>query len=353
MLYLLNDYQEGAHPKVLSKLIETNFEPMPGYGFDKYTESAVEKIRAACECPEAQIKFLNGGTMTNVVVIDSMLKSYEGVIAAASGHVNSHEAGAVEATGHKVLVVGHDYGKTPPFEPSEDDGKLDAEAVDRYISDFYADANYEHMVFPGMVYVTHPTEYGTLYTSEELSAISEVCRKWNIPLYLDGARLAYGLASREADLTLPDIARLCDIFYIGGTKCGALCGEALVFTRNNMPEHFLTLIKSHLALNAKGRLIGVQFDALFTDDLYSKIGKRAIDTGMRVKEIMASKGYRSFIDSPTNQQFFIVENSKMEALSEKIVYDCMMKYDDDHTVIRFCTSWATDMDEVETLNEIL
>ncbi len=353
MLYLLNDYQEGAHPEVLRRLIETNFEPMPGYGEDSYTASAIEKIREACECPEAQIRFLNGGTMVNVVVIDSMLKSYEGVIAAASGHVNTHESGAVEATGHKVLTVSHDYGKIPPFEPAEDDGKLDAAAIDKYIGDFYDDANYEHMVFPGMVYVTHPTEYGTLYTKQELTEISEVCRKWNIPLYLDGARLAYGLASREADLTLPDIARLCDIFYIGGTKCGALCGEALVFTKNNMPEHFVTLIKQHLALNAKGRLIGIQFDALFTDGLYSRIGKRAIDTAMRVREIMAEKGYRFFIDSPTNQQFFIVENSKKDELAESVVYDCMMKYDDDHTVIRLCTSWATDMQAVEGLRELV
>lgn len=353
MLYLLNDYQEGAHPELLRRLIETNFEPMPGYGMDPYTESAIEKIREACECPEAQVKFLNGGTMTNVLVIDTMLRSYEGVIAPASGHINVHEAGAVEATGHKVLPVSHDYGKKYPLEPAAQDGKLDAAAIDRYFSDFYGDATHEHMVFPGMVYVTHPTEYGTLYSKSELAEISEVCHKWDIPLYLDGARLAYGLASRETDLTLPDIAALCDVFYIGGTKCGALCGEALVFTKGNMPEHFITLIKSHLALNAKGRLIGIQFDALFTDGLYFRIGRRAIDTAMRVKEIMTEKGYRMFIDSPTNQQLFIVENSKLDALAEKIVYDYMLKYDDEHTVIRLCTSWATDMDTVEKLNDIV
>ena len=341
MLYFWNDYQEGAHPEVLSKLIDTNFEPLPGYGEDAYSLSAAEKIRAACECPEAEVRFLAGGTQTNVVVVDSMLKGYEGVIAAETGHVSVHEAGAVETTGHKVLTV-------PQCE-----GKLCASDVDTLIADFYAEENHEHLGFPGMVYVSHPTEYGTLYTKEELEAVAEVCRKWDIPLYLDGARLAYALASPASDLTLPDIARICDVFYIGGTKCGALCGEALVFTHGNMPEHFTTEIKRHLALGAKGRLTGVQFDALFTDDLYFRIGRRAIDTAMRMKEIMTEKGYRLYLDSPTNQQFFSIENSKVAELYEKVACGFMDKYDDDHSVIRLCTSWATDMKNVEALADII
>ena len=341
MLHFLNDYQEGAHPEVLKKLIDTNFEPLPGYGEDKYSLSAAEKIRAACECPEAEVRFIAGGTQTNVLVIDSMLKSYEGVVAAQTGHVSVHVAGAVEASGHKVLTV------------PQKDGKMNAADADRLITDFYNDENHEHMVFPGMIYISHPTEYGTLYTKAELEEIYSVCRKWDIPLYIDGARLAYALASRDTDLTLPDIAKLCDVFYIGGTKCGALCGEALVFTKNNMPEHFTTLIKSHLALGAKGRLTGVQFDALFTDDLYFRIGKRAIDTAMRMKEIMTEKGYRLYLDSPTNQQFFIIENRKVPELYSKVACGFMDKYDDEHAIIRLCTSWATDMRSVEALRNAI
>lgn len=341
MLYFWNDYQEGAHPEVLAHLIDTNFEPLPGYGEDSYSMAAAEKIKAACECPEAEVRFLAGGTQTNVIVVDSMLKSYEGVVSAQTGHVNVHEAGAVEASGHKVLTVPHN------------EGKLCASDVDTLITDFYADENHEHMVFPGMVYVSHPTEYGTLYTKAELEEIAAVCHKWEIPLYLDGARLAYALASPDTDLTLPDIARICDVFYIGGTKCGALCGEAVVFTKGNMPPHFTAIIKSHLALGAKGRLTGIQFDALFTNDLYFRIGKRAIDTAMRMKELMTDMGYRLYLDSPTNQQFFIIENSKVEDLYSKVACGFMDKYDDEHSVIRLCTSWATDMKSVEALAEIL
>ena len=341
MLYFWNDYQEGAHPEVLRRLIQTNFEPLPGYGEDRYSLSAAEKIKAACECPQAEVRFLAGGTQTNVIVIDSLLRNHEGVIAAETGHINVHEAGAVEASGHKVLSL-----------PAKE-GKLLAADVDRLITDFYNDENYEHMVFPGMVYVSHPTEYGTLYTKAELEDIAAACRKWNIPLYLDGARLAYALASRDTDLTLPDIARICDVFYIGGTKCGALCGEAVVFTSDNMPQHFITQIKRHLALGAKGRLTGVQFDALFSDGLYFRIGKRAIDTAMRLKEIMKEKGYRLYLDSPTNQQFFIIRNDRVEDLYRNVACGFMDKYDDDHAIIRLCTSWATDMKTVEELASLV
>ncbi len=340
MLYFINDYSEGAHPEVLKRLIETNEEKLTGYGTDKYTESAKEKIRAEIGNPNAGVYFLSGGTQTNQTVIDCTLAPYEGVISAQSGHVAQHEAGAIEFSGHKVLTLPHK------------EGKICASDVDSLINVFYADASHEHMVFPGMVYISHPTEYGTLYSKKELTELSSVCSKHNIPLYLDGARLGYALATPESDLTLKDIAELCDIFYIGGTKVGALCGEAVVFTKNE-PKHFLTRIKQHGALLAKGRLCGVQFDALFTDGLYLKIGKNAIDTAVRIKEALKSKGYRLFINSPTNQTFVIMENEALGKLGERVRYDFWERYDDSHTVIRLCTSWATRHEDVDALVELL
>lgn len=261
MLYFENDYSEGAHPKILQRLMDTNMEHLSGYGSDRYTDLAKNKIRDLCSCPEAEIYFLVGGTQTNQTVIDSVLKNYEGVIAAETGHVSVHEAGAIEFTGHKVLTL------------PQHDGKLCARELKDYMETFLGDDSHEHMVFPGMVYISHPTEYGTLYTKDELKELSQVCRRFKLPLYMDGARLITGLACPENELSLPDIADLCDIFYIGGTKAGALCGEAVVFTKNNTPAHFLTQIKQHGALLAKGRLCGIQFDALFSDDLYKETGR--------------------------------------------------------------------------------
>lgn len=341
MLSFESDYIEGAHPLILQRLAETNMEALSGYGTDCYTQSAKEKIAAACSCPQAQVAFLTGGTQTNQIVIDTMLHSYEGVISAHTGHIQAHEAGAVEYTGRKVLPI-----------PSKD-GKLSADAVEAYLSDFYADGNCEHMVYPGMVYISQPTEYGTLYSKEELTALSEVCRAHNIPLYADGARLGYGLMSKKSDMTLSDIARLCDVFYIGGTKVGALCGEAVVFTRNNMPPHFVNLTKKHGALLAKGRLIGVQFDTLFTDELYFKISRNAIERAEELKAAFKEKGYRFFIDSPTNQQFIILENEKLAALKEHVAFSFWEKYDDAHTVVRFATSWATTKEKVASLASLL
>ena len=265
MLSFENDYSEGAHPKILQRFVETNLEQVPGYGSDPYCDSAKEKIRAACNCPDAEIFFLVGGTQTNAVVIDSMLQAYEGVVSAQTGHVNAHEAGAIEYTGHKVLSI-------PQY-----DGKMKASDLEAYLKTFWQDESHEHMVFPGMVYISHPTEYGTLYTKQELADLSAICRRYEIPLYLDGARLGYGLMSKHTDVTLPDIAELCDVFYIGGTKVGALCGEAVVFTKHHMPKYFVTHVKQHGALLAKGRLAGVQFDTLFTDNLYFEISKHAIE----------------------------------------------------------------------------
>lgn len=341
MLSFESDYTIGTHPKILERMQEINFEQQKGYGSDTICESAKEKIRKACGCPDAQIQFLVGGTQTNSIVIASMLSRYEGVVAAKTGHVSVHEAGAIEYTGHKVIEIpGHN-------------GKIDVTELRTCLETFWKDDNYEHMVFPGMVYISHPTEYGTLYSLKELQEISSVCREYEIPLYMDGARLGYGLMSKDTDVTLPDIAKYCDAFYIGGTKVGALFGEAVVFTKNNMPKHFLTLVKQQGGLLAKGWLLGVQFDTLFTDDLYYKIGKNAIDRAEELKKIFKEKGYEFFLESPTNQQFFLIENTKMEELKEKVAFGFWEKYDETHTVVRFATSWATTKEAVEALEQLL
>lgn len=282
-----------------------------------------------------------GGTQTNAIVIDSLLKPYEGVVCADNGHINTHEAGAIEFTGHKVLVL-----------PGEC-GKLKADVLQDYLATFYADENHEHAVFPGMVYISHPTEYGTLYSKAELEQLAAVCHTYEIPLYLDGARLGYGLMSSETDVTLDDVATLCDVFYIGGTKVGALCGEAVVFTKNNTPKHFMTIVKQRGALLAKGRLLGVQFDALFTNNLYFDISKHAIRMAELLKQGLLEKGYRFFIDSPTNQQFIILENAKMEELKKGVAFSFWEKYDENHTVVRFATSWATKEEDVNALLNLL
>ena len=344
MLSFESDYTQGAHEKILARLIETNMEKLVGYGNDIYSESAKKKIKAACGAPDAEVFLLTGGTQTNQLVIDAMLDSHEGVIAAETGHINGHEAGAIEYTGHKVLTIPHD------------NGKIVIHALSELLSVFENDANHDHMVRPAMVYISHPTEYGTLYTKNELETIASICREYGLRLFLDGARLGYGLMAHGTDVTLPDLARLCDVFYIGGTKVGALCGEAVVFKKEATPRAFFTKIKQHGALIAKGRLNGVQFDTLFTDNLYFEISKNAIDKAERLKKIFADKGYKFFIDSPTNQIFVVLENSFYKMLSQRVRMGFWEKYDEGHTVVRFATSWATtdtDIDELETiLNEI-
>ncbi len=341
MLYFENDYSEGAHEKILQRLFETNSEHLSGYGADPYCASAKEKIRALCQCPEADIYFLSGGTQTNQIVICSMLRQFEGVIAASTGHINSHEAGAIELTGHKVLSL------------PQKDGKIVPSSLRSFLKTFYEDLNHEHMVFPGMVYISHPTEYGTLYTKDELTAVSEICREYGIPLYLDGARLITALSCPENELTLSDISRLCDVFYIGGTKAGALCGETVVFPKGGAPAHFTTIIKQHGALLAKGRLLGVQFDTLFTDNLYLEIGRNAVDTAAVLKKGFLEKGYLLYNDSPTNQIFVILENKKMEELEKNVVFSFWEKADSSHTIVRFATSWATKKDDIQQLLSLL
>lgn len=341
MISFASDYIAGAHPDVLKRLCETNLEVLSGYGTDKYCAAATEKIKAACGCPDAEVYFVSGGTQANQLVIGTMVGPTEGVIAAKTGHVSLHEAGAIEYTGHKVLEL------------NSSDGKITAEEIESYINRFYSDGNHDHMVAPGMVYISFPTEYGTLYTKNELTAILSVCRSHEIPFFIDGARMGYGLASRQNDLTLEDIATLCDVFYIGGTKLGALCGEAIVFPKGNSPKRFFSQIKQHGALLAKGRLFGVQFDALFTNDLYMKISEHAIDAAEELKAIFKEQGFEFFIDSPTNQQFIILKNEQMEELKKSVEFSFWESLDDDHTVVRFATSWSTTDDDLAALRDIL
>jgi len=341
MISFESDYTTGAHPYVLQRLFDTNLESQPGYGSDEYCARAREHIRAACECPEADVRFLVGGTQTNATVIAMALMPYEGVISAVTGHIAAHEAGAVEYTGHKVLTIpGHE-------------GKIHADELVDWLETFYADGSHEHMVHPGMVYISHPTEYGTLYSLAELESISRVCRDYHLPLFMDGARLGYGLMSLSTDVTLPDIARLCDIFYIGGTKVGALCGEAVVYTKGNTPACFIAQIKQHGALLAKGRLLGLQFEALFEGGLYFEISRHAILMAEKLKEILARKGYRFFLDSPTNQQFVIVRDEVLASWQGKLAVSFWEKYDESHTVVRFATSWSTTEEQLAALEEIL
>ncbi|MBQ6506962.1 MAG: aminotransferase class V-fold PLP-dependent enzyme [Clostridia bacterium] len=332
-----SDYMEGCHPAILQRLTETNLEKSAGYGTDAYSEAAREKIRAACEAPEAEVFFLAGGTQTNATVIDAMLRSYQGVIAAVSGHVAVHEAGAIEFGGHKVLTL------------EQTDGKISAEDIRACIDGYRLDDNHEHMVMPGMVYLSQPTEYGTLYSLRELEAISTVCREAGVSLYVDGARLAYALACPENDVSLPDLARLCDAFYIGGTKCGALFGEAVVFPKRGTVPHFFTIVKQHGALLAKGRIAGIQFETLFTDGLYDRIGERAIITAARIRAALQEKGYRLTIPSPTNQIFITMTNAEAEQLGEKVEMSFMEQMDADHAMMRICTSWATSDQDVDRL----
>lgn len=341
MISFESDYIAGAHPQILKRLAETNMESHPGYGADPYCESAKEKIRAACGCPDAEVEFLVGGTQANAVIISTMLRDYEGVVAAKTGHVSTHEAGAIEYTGHEVLEV------------EQTDGKVKPAVLRKYLEGFYEDANHEHMVFPGMLYLSYPTEYGTLYTRKELEEIAGICQSYQIPLFLDGARLGYGLMSRGCDLTLEEIAKLTDVFYIGGTKVGALCGEAVVFTKKNRPCHFVNSVKKRGALLAKGRLLGIQFDTLFTDSLYFEISRHAITMAEELKDIFKEAGLPFYLESPTNQQFIILEDGQMERLKEHVRFGFWEKQDACHTVVRFATSWSTTKEDLDGLKKII
>lgn len=344
LCHLESDYNNGAHEAVLRHLLDTNDERTQSYGDDCFSEHARRLIREACDAPEAQIWFLAGGTQTNATIIDCALQPYEGVLCAETAHINVHEAGAVEFTGHKVIAL-----------PSHE-GKLEPSTLSSYLSAFFADDTAEHMVRPGMVYITFPTELGTLYTADELTALHETCRKYGLLLYVDGARLAYGLAASR-DVTLPLLASLTDIFYIGGTKCGALCGEAVVFPHGNAPSHMLSRIKRHGSLLAKSRVVGVQFEALFhpigDTSLYLTIGQQAVSLAMRLRHLFTERlGYRPFIDSPTNQQFYTIPNRDLDRLRSHIGFEVWCPVDASHTACRFVTSWATTEQEIAALERI-
>lgn len=336
-LFFASDYMEGAHPAILERLLATNGEQTAGYGLDPYSESARGKIRMACAAPNANVHFLLGGTQANATVIDAVLCSYEGVLAAASGHISVHEAGAIEYGGHKVLALPHEHGK------------LSAATIEAVLAASRADENRDHMVFPGMVYLSQPTECGTLYTREELTRIHAVCRAHDIPLYLDGARLAYALACPENDVTLPDIARLCDIFYIGGTKCGALFGEAVVLPNPSFIPHFFTIIKQHGALLAKGRIAGIQFDTLFTDGLYEAGGATAIKAAARIRQALHEKRIPLAWETPTNQIFIRLTHAQRARLESSVALGFWEQTDDAHVIMRIATSWATTEEQVSTL----
>ena len=340
MISFESDYNNGCHRLVLQHLVDTNDALSNSYGFDRWSESARNKICLACESPQANVFFLTGGTQTNATVISAMLAPHEGVVAVNTGHINVHEAGAIEATGHKVLTL------------PEHEGRMDPEELRAMLAAFHADPNRDHEVWPGMVYLTFPTELGTLYTASQLEQIHEICTQYGIPLFVDGARLGYGLMAPGCDFDLPWLARHCDVFYIGGTKVGALCGEAVVFPCGNAPRHFFTHVKRGGALLAKSRLVGVQFDALFTDDLYFVIARHAIDMAMKMRRIFEDAGLH-VTPSPTNQQFVVLSRERAERMRRHVAFEQWEPIDEDNTLYRFVASWATTPAHLEVLARAL
>lgn len=341
MLHFDTDYMEGAHPDIMAALAATNLEQTAGYGSDCHTLRAEKLILRACGLTEGHVHFLVGGTQTNATVIDALLGRCDGVVACDTAHINVHEAGAIEATGHKVITL-----------PAHD-GKLRAEDVERYVSDYRRDDTCDHIVRPAMVYISHPTELGTVYSLAELEALSSVCRRLGLPLYLDGARLAYGLAAEGTDVSLKDVARLCDVFYIGGTKCGCLFGEAVVATRAGLLPRFLPLTKLHGALLAKGRLLGVQFETLFASTLYQDLGRRAVSLALKIRRAFEAGGYAPVVQSPTNQQFFRLPNAVIDRLQQAASFELWGPRGETETVVRFVTSWATREEDVDALIAML
>lgn len=337
MIQFQCDYNEGAHPRILERLIETNFCQTVGYGMDEYCDHARTLIKEACQKPNADVHFLVGGTQTNATVISSILRPYQGVVCAETGHINVHETGAIEHSGHKCLTI-----------PSQG-GKITAKQILQTFANYYADGDQEHMVQPAMVYISFSTEVGSIYTKQELTDIYAACRKYDAPLFIDGARLGYGLASPECDMTLPEFASLCDVFYIGGTKVGALFGEAVVITNPALKKDFRHFIKMNGGMLAKGRLLGIQFETLFTDNLYFEVAKHANNLAMKIRNAFKAKGFSFLMDSPTNQQFPILTNAQIEQLKGDFLFSIWQKMDEEHTAVRFCTSWGTKPENVDKL----
>ena len=341
MIRFGSDYLEDAYPKILKKIVETNYIQEAGYGKDEYTKSATDKIKKALNNDNVDVHFLIGGTQTNMTVISSILRTYQGVICADTGHINVHETGAIESFGNKVITV------------KNKEGKINIEQIKELVD---LQRNYdlpEHLVMPKLVFISLPTECGTNYTKEELREIYEVCKANNLYLYIDGARLGYGLVAKDTDIQMKDLTDLCDVFYIGGTKCGALFGEAVVIVNDDLKKDFRYYIKQRGAMLAKGRLLGIQFDILFDNNLYLKICKQAVDLALRIKESAIEKGYKMFFNSFTNQQFIIIPNNKLKELEKEFTFFKWQKYDKDNTVIRICTSWATNEENVNKLIEKL
>lgn len=331
------DYNEGCAPQILQRLSETNLEQNIGYGEDPHCEHARELIRKACEAPQADVHFLVGGTQANATIISSILRPYQGVIAATTGHIAIHETGAIEHGGHKVLA-----------QPATN-GKIQAEQIKQCLQNHYSEDGPEHAVQPAMVYISYPTEYGTLYSKQELKDIHNVCLQHHIPLFIDGARLGYGLASKESDITLPELAKLADVFYVGGTKQGALFGEAVVITNPALKKDFRYFIKQGGGMLAKGRLLGIQYEELMQNDLYLTLARHANEQAERIQKALLQKGYKMAVPSPTNQQFFVLPNDDLKRLEEKYVLSVWDRVDTDHTIVRFCTSWATKKENVDKL----
>lgn len=331
------DYSEGAHPRILERLTATNMEQTAGYGEDPHCEAARSYIRKLCRMPDADVHFLTGGTQANLTVIAAALRPHQGVIAAENGHINVHETGAVEAAGHKIIAV-----------PGTG-GKVTAGTVRAVYESHWKDPTREHTVQPAMVYISNPSEIGTVYTHAELEEISKICRKCGLPLFMDGARLGYGLVCELCDYSLADIAALCDLFYIGGTKVGALFGEAVVITNDALKKDFRYIMKQRGGMLAKGRLLGIQFETLFEDGLYFEISKHAVALAMKLRAACAAKGYPFLVDSRTNQQFPILPNGLIEKLGEKYSFALWQPTDAAHTAVRFCTSWATKEEQIDEL----
>ena len=339
MIYFNSDYLEGAHPAIMTRLMETNMVQTVGYGEDEYCEAAREKIKSACQAPEADVHFLVGGTQTNTTVIAAILRPWQGVLSAVSGHINCHEAGAIESTGHKVITL------------PTNNGKITAQQVRDYVEWHKNDESTEHIVQPGMVYISFPTEGGTLYSKAELTALYDVCKKCGLPLFIDGARLGYGLTCDDCDLTLPELARLCDVFYIGGNKVGALFGEAVVIMDPALKRDFRFMMKQRGGMLAKGRLLGLQFDTLFTDDLYFKISRHANVMAKKIHAIFEDCGYKFLFDSPTNQQYPIMSDAELAVIGQSFGYEYWERIDETHSAIRFASSWATTEENVAALRK--
>lgn len=333
------DYGEGAHPRILERMAETNMEQTCGYGLDDHCENARSIIRGLCGDETLEVQFLVGGTQANMTVIAAALRPHQGVIAAHTGHINAHETGAIEATGHKVLAL------------SSSDGTITAAAVRAYCAAHWADDTHEHIVQPGMVYISHPTENGTLYTKSMLEDLRRVCDEYGLLLFLDGARLGYGLTSPKNDVTLSDLAALTDVFYIGGTKVGALFGEAVVIRNGMLKKDFRYHIKQRGGMLAKGRLLGIQFETLLGEGLYFSIAEHAVTQAQRIRDAFAQKGFPLRYDSPTNQQFPILPQGVIDVLKEKYAFSHWEQMDETHAAVRFCTSWATADEAVDALIE--